>query len=152
VGRIIGALRRATCHGTGSPGIAGIGIVTVFVPKVIVMLVPVLVVDVVVAGELDGAVVGAVVVVGVVLGVVVVAVVVVVGVVLGMVVVVGVCEMLGTGVNGLVVEPGPPNVVNTSQTISASSSRKRAPNKTKAHGERYHGRGGSAGGPGGCCS
>jgi hypothetical protein len=156
--RIIGALRRATRHGSGSPGIAGIGIVTVLVPKVIVMLVPVVVGAVVVAGEPEGAVVGAAVVVGVVVGVVlgvVLGVVVVVGVVddgVVVVVVAGVCEVLGTGVNGFVVEPEPPNVVNTRYTASTSSTRTRAPIKTKAHGERYHGRGGFAGGPGGCCS
>jgi hypothetical protein len=112
------------------------------VPKVIVTLVPVLVVDVVVVdGEVEVALVGAV----------VVALVVVVGALDDGVVVVfvaGACEVLGSGVNGLVVEPEPPNV---SKTISASSSTTRTPNKTNAQGERYHGRGGFSGGPGGCC-
>lgn len=108
------------------------------VPKVIVMLVPVLVVDgVVVPGEVE--------VVAVVVAVVVVVEVVDDGVV---VVVDGVCELLGSGVNGGVVGPEPPN---TSITISTSSSTTRAPNKTNAQGERYHGRGGFSGGPGGCC-
>jgi hypothetical protein len=114
------------------------------VPKVIVTLVPVLVVDVVVVdGEVEVALVGEV---------VAVVLVVVVGVVddgVVVVVVAGACEVLGTGVNGLVVEPEPPNV---SKTISASSSTTRKPNKTNAQGERYHGRGGFSGGPGGCCA
>jgi hypothetical protein len=113
------------------------------VPKVIVMLVPVLLVDVVaVAGEVEVAVVGAVVVVvvAVVVGVVDDGAVVVVGA--------GVSELLGTGVNGVVVELEPPNM---SKTIIASSSTTRTPNKMNAHGERYHGRGGFSGGPGGCC-
>jgi hypothetical protein len=110
------------------------------VPKVIVTLVPVLVVDVVVVdGEVEVALVGEV-----------VAVVLVVVVDDGVVVVVvaGAGEVLGSGVNGLVVEPEPPNI---SKTISASSSTTRTPNKTNAQGERYHGRGGFSGGPGGCC-
>ena len=110
------------------------------------MLVPVLVDDVVaVDGEVEVALVGAVVVV--VVGVVAV----VVGVVddgVVVVVVAGACELLGTGVNGLVVEPDPPNI---SKTISTSSSTTRTPNKTNAQGDRYHGRGGFSGGPGGCC-
>jgi len=109
----------------------------VLVPKVIVMLVPVLVVDgVVVPGEVEVELVDAVVVV--------------VGVVDDgvVVVVVAVCELLGSGVNGGVVGPEPPN---TSITISTSSSTTRAPNKTNAQGERYQGRGGFSGGPGGCC-
>ncbi len=112
------------------------------VPKVIVMLVPGLVVDgVVVPGEVEVELVDAV----------VVAVVVVVGVVddgVVVVVVAGVCELLGSGVNGGVVGPEPPN---TSITISTSSSTTRAPNKTNAQGDRYHGREGFSGGPGGCC-
>jgi hypothetical protein len=112
------------------------------VPKVIVMLVPVLLVDVVaVDGEVEVALVGAVVVVGVV--------VMVVGVVDdGVVVVAAVGELLGTGVNGWVVEPEPPN---STKTISTSSSTRRTPNNTNAQGDRYHGRGGFSGGPGGCC-
>jgi hypothetical protein len=110
------------------------------VPKVIVMLVPVLVDDVVaVDGEVEVALVGAVVVV--VVGVVAV----VVGVVDDGAVVDG---LLGTGPTGWVVEPEPPN--NT-KTISTSSSTMRTPNNTNAQGDRYHGRGGFSGGPGGCC-
>lgn len=110
------------------------------VPKVIVMLVPVLVVDVVVgAVEPEVALLGAVVVV---VGVVAA----VVGVVVA--VVTGVGEVLGTGVSGLVVEPEPPKI---SKTIRTSSSTSRAPNNTNAQGDRYHGRGGFSGGPGGCC-
>jgi hypothetical protein len=116
------------------------------VPKVIVMLVPVLVDDVVaVDGEVEVALVGAVVVV--VVGVVAV----VVGVVDDGVVVVLVAAvdgLLGTGPTGWVVEPEPPN--NT-KTISTSSSTRRTPNNTNAQGDRYHGRGGFSGGPGGCC-
>ena len=117
------------------------------VPMVIVMLVPVLLVDVVaVVGAVEVALVGAVVVV-----VVAVVAVVVVGVVDDGVVVVdvtGVCGLLGTGVTGAGVEPEPPKI---SKTISASSSTTKAPNNTNAHGERYHGRGGFSGGPGGGC-
>jgi hypothetical protein len=113
------------------------------VPKVIVMLVPVLVDDVVaVDGEVEVALVGAV---------VVVVVAVVVGVVDdgAVVLLVAVVDgLLGTGPTGWVVEPEPPN--NT-KTISTSSSTMRTPNNTNAQGDRYHGRGGFSGGPGGCC-
>jgi hypothetical protein len=123
--------------------------VTVLVPNVIVMLVLVLVVDGVVgAVEAEVTVEGAVVVVAGV--VVVVAVVVVVGVVddgVVVVVVTGVGEVLGTGVNGLVVGPEPPKNTKTTSTKSSTTS---APNNTNAHGERYHGRAGLSGGPGGC--
>ena len=119
------------------------------VPNVIVMLVPVLVVDGVVgAGEVEVAVEGAVaVVVGVVVAVVVVVVVRVVDEGVVAVVVTGVRELLGTGVNGLVVEPDPPKNTKTTSTRSSTT---RAPNNTNAHGERYHGRAGFSGGPGGC--
>jgi hypothetical protein len=139
---------RPTAQFSGSPGIGGIGIVTVFVPivKLMVVLVPVLVV--VVVSSLVVSVPVVVVVVSVV--VVVVSVVVVVGD--GDVVVV----VVVTGVRGVVVVTGvnfplssefdPPK---TSRMISTRMIAARAPNRTSAHGLRYHGTGGCSGGPGG---
>ncbi len=130
---------RPTDHGIGNPGICGIVMVIVLVPIVKLMLglspddVVVVVPDSVLSvGEVDSVVVGAD-----------------EGVVVA--VVVAVREVVGPGGDGL--EPEPPN---STKTISTRRSRARAANKTHAHGLRYHGRGGSCGGPGGgppggCC-
>jgi hypothetical protein len=144
---------RPTNHGCGSPGTAGTVTVTVLV-LVLVLVLTVVLVLVLVLGEVVVVVVVVDSVVVVVVGVVVVvvgAVVVVVSVVDEgeRVVVVGVAvrEVVVSGVNGfLLLELEPPKI---SQTINTKRIAARAPNPTSAHGLRYQGIGGSAGGPGG---
>jgi hypothetical protein len=137
VGTNRGVVReRASAHGGGRPGIPGTVTVTVLVLTVTVTVVLVLVL---VLGVVDS-------VVDVVDGVVVVVVVVVVSVVDdGVEVVVAVRDVVVNGVNGsFLFGLEPPN---TNQMISARSNAPRAPNRTNAHGLRYHGTGGSPGGP-----
>lgn len=129
---------RPANHGIGNPGICGIVMVLVLVPIVKLMLGlslgDVVVSDSVVSlGEVVSVVVG----------------VVDEGVVVA--VVVAVRDVVGPGGDGL-----EPELPNNNNTISTRRSRARAPNRTHAHGLRYHGRGGSSGGPGGgppggCC-
>jgi hypothetical protein len=145
---------RPTNHGCGSPGTAGTVTVTVLVLvlvlTVVLVLVPVLVL-VLVLGEVVVVVVDSVVVVVVGVVVVVVGALVVVDSVVDegeRVVVVGVAvRVVVSGVNGLLLlELEPPKI---NQTINTKRIAARAPNPTSAHGLRYQGIGGSAGGPGG---
>jgi membrane-bound ClpP family serine protease len=147
---------RPTNHGCGTPGTAGTVTVTVLVLVLVLVLTVVLVlllvlVLVLVLGEVVVVVVDSVVLVVGVVVVVVGAVVVVLSVVDEgeRVAVVGVvvCEVVVSGVNGLLLlELEPPKI---NQTINTKRIAARAPNPTSAHGLRYQGIGSSAGGPGG---
>lgn len=113
-----------------------------FVPIVKLTVVLVLVL-VLVLGDVVSVVVDSV---SVVVGEVSVVVVVVDGVVVA-VVVAGVLDVVGSGVNGLFSsEFDPPK---TNRMISTKMIAPSAPNRISAHGLRYHGVGGSSGGPGG---